>query len=59
MRDISVLIALLCGTFGAGLLAWVSWPQRKIYKPVWTMTKVTFIMLAFCWVAVVWMWFSV
>ena len=59
MRDVSLLIALLCGTFGAGVLAWVSWPQRKIYRPIWTAVLVTSGMLTFCWVAFIWMWFSV
>ena len=60
MRDVGVVIGLICGTFAAAILMWYAWPDRKQYPPLFEKMLYLIIgMVAFLWAAVMAMWFSV
>lgn len=59
MRDMSVVIALVLGTIGAGILFYYAWPERHIYPVLRRMLYFIAGCLVFLWVSVVWLWFSV
>ena len=60
MRDVGVVIGLLCGTIAAVMLLYYAWPDRKEYPPLFEKMLYLIVgLIGFLWVAVMAMWFSV
>lgn len=58
MRDWTVVFALVCATFGAGVVFYYGWPERNTVPKFGLLLKVLAGMLVFLWVSIGALWIN-